>query len=182
MILLNSMPAVHKGRHQLSPYLMPVRYLKTVRSMPSDEQLSGFAAGGATTDEKSYHISGNSTKDCVQTCGRTDNVPKPLADARKSSKRRIQPGSNCSRYQLKKVPSGGLHSWNKHCIPAPTGRNANLVASPRPPSDVNKTNYYTNHVEKGDKTIYAKRYKKELLGEQRRGPRYKSQVTGSRSD
>lgn len=153
MILLSSMPAVHKGRHQLSPYLMPVRYLKTVRSMPSDEQLSGFAAGGATTDEKSYHISDNSTKDCVQTCGRTDNVPKPLAEARKSSKRRVQPGSNCSRYQLKKVPSGGLHSWNKHCIPAPTGRNANLVAAPRPPSDADKTNYYTNHVEKGDNNI-----------------------------
>ena len=153
MILLSSRPALHKGRHQLSPYLMPVRYLKTARSIPKGARISGFAAGGVTTDKKSYHISGNSTKDCVHACGRTDNVPKPLAEARKSSKRRVQPGSNCSRYQLKKVPSGGLHSWNKHCIPAPTGRNANLVASPRPPSDVDKTNYYTNHVEKGDNNI-----------------------------
>jgi hypothetical protein len=51
MILLISMAAVHEGRHQLPPYLMPARYLKMTLSIPKSARINGFAAGGATTDE-----------------------------------------------------------------------------------------------------------------------------------
>ena len=96
MIFLISMPAVHEGRHQLSPYLMPVRYLKMTLSISKYAPLSDFAAGGVTTDEKSYHISGNISKDRGQAFRRTDIAPKAKPDARQLSRKRVQPGSKSS--------------------------------------------------------------------------------------
>ena len=52
---------------------------------------------------------------------------------------------------MKKTAVWGLLSWNKHCIPAPTDRNADLVAAPRPPAEADQTKIYTSYVEKGDR-------------------------------
>ena len=107
MTLLSNLSAVHEGRHQLSPYLMPVRYLKMTRSIPKGELKSGFAAGGVTTDEKSYHFSGTGSKDRSQACRRTPDVPKAWPDARQSGRKRVQPGSNYSLQQLYKTAVWG---------------------------------------------------------------------------
>ena len=93
MIVLISMATVHEGRHQLSPYLMPVRYLKMTLSMPNGAQINGFAAGDITSDEKSYHFSGTDNRDRGQAFRRTDIAPKAKPDARQLSRKRVQPGS-----------------------------------------------------------------------------------------
>lgn len=81
MILLIYPATVQKDRHQISPYLMPVRYLKVLRFMPKGARKTGLPAGDITTDEKSYHIRVNSSKDYSQICIRTDNVPKAPPEA-----------------------------------------------------------------------------------------------------
>jgi len=96
MILLISLAVVHEDRHQLSPYLMPVRYLKMMRSMPKRARINYFATGGITTDEKSYHFSDNSSKDRSQARRRTADVPKVWPNARQSSIKPVQPDSRCN--------------------------------------------------------------------------------------
>ena len=79
MTFLISMSAMRNDRHHIKPYLMPVRYLKTAQSIPKGARINGFAAGGATTDEKSYHFSDTGSNDCCQGYRRTPDVPKGLA-------------------------------------------------------------------------------------------------------
>jgi hypothetical protein len=76
-----------KGRYQIMAYLMPARYQKTAQYISKVAHINGFAADGAITGEKSYHISDTSSKDRGQTCRRSLNALKAPPDTEHSIKK-----------------------------------------------------------------------------------------------
>ena len=74
----------YKGRYQITAYLIPARCLKKARCISKGKRISDYAADGITKDEKSYHLSGNSSKDHSQTCKVTVNTQKAPPDTEHS--------------------------------------------------------------------------------------------------